>query len=144
MAAATHGLIRTSHVVRRLACGETLQRRHELAEGLGYWAARYQGLPGRLADEDTGCSLPEALTHVRRIHGAGFTASGSIREAITGLDTEPSFPPAINLVSTRGDLGRFLSELTELFAGVYLTQPNGVIAFVHAVTAPSALRLLLP
>ena len=81
---------------------------------------------------------------MRRVHGAGFTASGSIREAITGLDTEPSFPPVINLVSTRGDLARFLSALTELFAGVYLAQTNGVIAFVHAVTAPSALRLLLP
>ena len=144
MAAATHGLIRTSHAVRRLACSETPQRRHELAEGLGYWAARYQGLPGRLADEDAGCSPPEALPQVRRVHGAGFTASGSIREAITGLDTEPSFPPVINLVSTRGDLARFLSALTELFAGVYLAQTNGVIAFVHAVTAPSALRLLLP
>lgn len=144
MAAAAHGLLRTSHAVRSLARGETSQRRHELAEGLGYWAARYQGLPGHPSDQDTGWAPREALVHVHRLHGPGFQVSGSISGAIKGLDDEPSFSPAIDLVSTRGDLSHFLSELTELFAGVYLAQTNGVIAFVHAVTAPSALRLLLP
>ncbi len=144
MAAATHGLIRTSHAVRHLARGETPQRLHELAEGLGYWAARYRGLPGRPAEQDAGWSPRAALARVHRLHGPGFNASGSISEAIKGLDAEASFPPTIDLVSTHGDLAHFLSELTELFAGVYLTQTNGLIAFVHAVTAPSALRLLLP
>ena len=36
MAAATHGLLRTSHAVRSLAAQETPQRLHELAQGLGY------------------------------------------------------------------------------------------------------------
>ena len=39
MAAATHGTIRTGHAVRSLTTGETPRRLHELAEGLGYWAA---------------------------------------------------------------------------------------------------------
>ena len=46
MAAAAHGLLRTSHAVRSLSSPETPQRLHELAQGLGYWAARYQLLPG--------------------------------------------------------------------------------------------------
>ena len=43
IAAATHGLIRTSHAVRSLGTSETPQRLHELAEGLGFWAARLPG-----------------------------------------------------------------------------------------------------
>ncbi|MGH9368904.1 MAG: hypothetical protein ACRD3M_14665 [Thermoanaerobaculia bacterium] len=46
-AAAFHGLIRTAHAARSLSAGETPARRRELAEGLGYWAARYQALPAR-------------------------------------------------------------------------------------------------
>jgi Questin oxidase-like len=42
IAAATHGLIRTSHAVRSLGVSETPQRLHELAEGLGFWAAHYR------------------------------------------------------------------------------------------------------
>jgi hypothetical protein len=34
--------------------------------------------------------------------------------------------------------------LTATFAGIYLANPTGLIAFVHAVTAPSALRLIAP
>jgi hypothetical protein len=45
MAGATHGILRTAHAVRSLGRGETAHRRRELAEGLAYWAARYQELP---------------------------------------------------------------------------------------------------
>jgi hypothetical protein len=48
------------------------------------------------------------------------------------------------LVDAAGDLSRFISELTETFARIYLANPRGLVAFVHAVTAPSALRLLAP
>lgn len=44
-----HSLIRTAHITRAIACGETEPRAHELAFSLGYWAARYghgrQALP---------------------------------------------------------------------------------------------------
>ena len=50
-AAATHGVIRTSHAARSLAAAEaaatdTGPRRDELARGLAYWAASYLELPG--------------------------------------------------------------------------------------------------
>jgi len=67
-AAATHGLIRTGHAVRSLAAGTTPQRLHELAEGLGYWAARYQILPGRPSGRHTGHSPSEAVQYVGRVH----------------------------------------------------------------------------
>jgi Questin oxidase-like len=144
MAAATHGLIRTGHAVRSLAGGETPRRLHELAEGLGYWAARYQVLPGRPSGRQTRHSPREAVQSVRRVHGPDFEAQGSIVQQVKGLDEQPQFTTAIDLVDTAGDSSRFISELTETFAGIYLANPKGLIAFVHTVTAPSALRLLAP
>ena len=43
--AATHGVIRAGHAVRGLAESESPARRHELADGLGYWATTFQTLP---------------------------------------------------------------------------------------------------
>ncbi len=144
MAAAGHGLLRTAHAVRSLATRETPQRLHELAEGLGYWAARYQELPGRPSDRQTGHAPREAVQYVTRVHGPDFEARGAIVQQVKGLDAQPEFATAITLVDTTGDLSWFLSELTETFAGLYLANPKGVVAFVHTVTAPSALRLLAP
>ena len=81
---------------------------------------------------------------MKRVHGPDFDPRGSIVQQIKGLDEVPEFADVVTLVDTSGDLSRFISELTETFAGIYLANPNGLIAFVHAVTAPSALRLLVP
>ena len=144
MAGATHGLIRTAHAVRSLAAGETAERRHELAGGLGYWAARYQELPGR-PGAGNGRRLPaEALAEVERVNGPEYLPRGLIFQAVRGLDEQPSFAGAIDLVDTAGDLPDFISNLTETFAGVYLANPRDPIGFIHSVTAPSALRILAP
>ena len=144
MAAATHGLIRTGHAVRSLAGGETPQRLHELAEGLGYWAARYQALPGRPSGSHHGHSPREAIQLVERVHSGDFDPRGAIVQQLKGLEEHPEFATAIDLVDTTSDLSCYISEITETFAGIYLANPTGLIAFVHAVTAPSALRLLAP
>ncbi len=144
MSAATHGLIRSSHAVRSLSSGETAQRLSELAQGLGYWAARYYVLPGSPTAQSAGHSASSAIEHVERLHGPDFDGSGSIVEQITGLEEHPEFGAAINLVDTSGDLSLFISNLTETFAGIYLANQRNLIAFVHAVTAPSALRMLAP
>jgi hypothetical protein len=144
MAAATHGLIRTGHAVRSLAAGETPQRLHELAEGLGYWAARYQEMPGKPSGSQIGHSPREAVQFVGRVHSGDFDPRGAIVQQLKGLDEHPEFATAIDLVDTTSDLAQYLSEITETFAGIYLANPTGLIAFVHAVTAPSALRLLAP
>ncbi|MEK8108762.1 questin oxidase family protein [Micromonospora sp. M12] len=46
-AGATHGVIRVGHAVRALdGDGENWQRLTELGQALGYWAARWQPIPG--------------------------------------------------------------------------------------------------
>lgn len=144
MAAAAHGLIRTGHAARSLSKGETRQRIHELAQGLGYWAARYYVLPGTPSGQNAGHSPSGGLAHVRRLHGHDFDASGPIIQQIQGLESYPEFESTVDLVDIGADVSRFISSLTETFAGIYLANRKDLIAFVHAVTAPSALRLLAP
>lgn len=144
MAAATHGLIRTGHAVRSLSHGDTLQRRKELAQGLGFWAARYCTLPGAPSQTNGGYIPRAALACVERLHDDSFDGSGPISEQFRGLEEHPEFAPAINLADVSGDLSRFISNLTETFAGIYLANPRNLVAFVHTVTAPSALRMLAP
>ena len=69
MSAATHGLIRTSHAVRSLSSAETPQRKYELAQGLGFWAATHYTLPGEPADVQGSHTPKDALSHVDRLHG---------------------------------------------------------------------------
>ena len=144
MSAATHGLIRTAHAARSLASGETPQRKYELAQGLGFWAARYYTLPGAPSGDNAGHTPRAALEYVPRLHDLDFDGSGSISEQIRGLESHPEFEPAIDLADAGGDVSRFISVLTESFAGIYLANPRNLIAFVHTVTAPSSLRLLTP
>ncbi len=49
-------------------------------------------------------------------------------------------------VDVSGNASAFLSDLTETFATVYLENvpPGSVITYIHGVTGPSAIRLLLP
>ena len=86
MAAATHGLLRTAHAARSLAESETPHRLHELAQGLGYWAARYQELPGSPSPNDAAMLPSNAVRRLRRVHGPGFEGEGLIFEAVRGLD----------------------------------------------------------
>ena len=144
MASATHGLIRTGHAVRSLSAEETPQRVYELAQGLGYWAARYYTLPGTPSGDHAGHAPRSALQHVERLHGPEFGGSGSIVQQIKGMENHPEFEPAIDLVDTSGDISRFISNITETFAGIYLASPKNLVAFVHTVTAPSALRMIAP
>ena len=144
MGAGTHGLIRTSHAVRSLSQGETPQRKRELAQGLGFWAARYYALPGKPTDANAGFSPRAALERIERLHGPDFDGSGAITEQIKGMEGHPEFASAIDSADANGDVSRFISNITETFAGIYLASSKDLIAFVHTVTAPSALRMLAP
>ncbi len=148
MAAATHGLIRTAHAARSLSQGETPQRIGELAQGLGYWAARYYTLPGSPSPTNGGHTPRSALDHVELLHDLSFGGTGDgtgpVAEQIKGMEGHPEFAPVINLVDTGDDLSRFISHLTENFAAIYLASPKNLIAYVHTVTGPSALRMLTP
>ena len=144
--AALHGVIRVAHAVRSLESGETPLKLQELGQGFGYWAARYQEL--QAAPVSDGLMSPsaavlalETLPEDRRITG------GSITAGLMSLQGDASFPDTANLVDADADASEFISELTSTFAGVYLANSHSfltVITFVHSVTGPSALRLLLP
>jgi len=145
--AATHGLIRTGHAARSLGQRENSARRHELAQGLAYWAARYQLLPSGSSVSGPGIKAAEAVRRVERIPADG-SGGGSTASALHRLDGVESFRSVLYLIDTSGDPSPILSELTETFAHVYLANsdpPHGrMIIFIHSVTGPSALRLLLP
>ena len=144
MAAATHGLLRTAHAARSLSIVQTPHRLHELAQGLGYWAARYQALPGTPSEDDASNLASDAVRKLRRVNEPGFRGQGLIFDEVRGLDEEPEFANAIGLAGPEDDLSTFISDLTETFATFYLANDTSPIAFVHTVTAPSALRLVAP
>ncbi len=147
MAAATHGVIRTGHATRALALEDTPPRRRELADGLAYWAADYLALP---ADRQTAARAKpsEAIARVQmippNIRRGNF---GAFTDALAQLDTFEPFKRTLDAVDPSGDASAFLSDLTATFARVFLANAHDTyttIAFVHAVTGPSALRPLVP
>jgi hypothetical protein len=149
IAAAFHGVIRTAHAVRSLEAVETPARRRELAEGLGYWAATWTALPESRERKSTpGRQMPsQAIAEVQAVPSEKRIPYGNITDRLKPLDAFPPFAHVADLVDSRGDAAAFLSDLTETFARAYLVNvPRGgsVITYLHGVTGPSAMRLLLP
>jgi Questin oxidase-like len=149
IAAATHGPIRVGHAARGLAHADTAQRRRELAEGLGYWAATFHVLPGRAAVQSSRTGgLPSKMIStlpVLPLEQRGNFAL--ISQALAQLDAFTPFANILDLVDSSGDGSAFLSDLTATFARAYLANAKSVlstIVFVHSVTGPSALRPMLP
>jgi hypothetical protein len=144
-AAAMHGLLRTAHAVRSLARKETAARRRELAEGLAYWAARYQILPTR-TDKRSGRLIPSEAVKQVEFLPVDRRLRGSIVAGLRGLDGFEPFTGVADLVDPKTDPSRFLSDLTETFANSYLANVRfgNAIAHIHGVTGASAVRLLLP
>jgi hypothetical protein len=143
MAAGTHGLIRTAHAVRALEAAETPLRVEELATALGYWAAYYQSLPG--VPRLTGTrGIDQALDQFPRVE-RDYDWSVPPPEFIRVLDTQPDFPTTVDAVAAPAEIDEALSALTEAGARLYLAQASQYpLIFIHAVTAPAALRRLLP
>ena len=145
-AAAYHGVLRTAHAARSLGDRQTPQRVHELAEGLGYWAAPYQPLPGSI--EGSHNQPPSrAIDAVARIPLEHRKVGGFLTDGLAALDTFEPFKPVAGLVDTSSNLSAFLSDLTETFARVYMKNAHnisGAIAFIHCVTGPRAVRNLSP
>jgi hypothetical protein len=145
-AAAMHGVIRTGHATRALSARETPVRRHEMAEGLAYWAARYERLPER-SDGSPGRLLPsEAIGKVPLLESGARLRSGSIMDSIRTLDGLGGFEGVADLVDASRDTSAFLADLTATFAGVYLDRrgSGATINLIHAVTGPGAIRLIVP
>ena len=146
VAAAFHGVIRTAHAVRSLEAAETALRRSELADGLAYWAANYATFPESRVRAPAGRLPSRALGGVPAVPPDLRILTGNITERLGPVQRFEPFATVADAVDTSGEAFRFLSDLTETFAGVFLATvpPGSLITFVHALTGPSALRLLLP
>ncbi|MGC4768794.1 questin oxidase family protein [Micromonospora sp. DT44] len=157
-AGATHGVIRVGHAVRALHLHEaTPPRLTELGQALGYWAARWQQVPGAdrlLAPvlsrpdaeqaDDGGPEVPAALAGLPRIDDR----TGGIRERLGRLVSVPRWEPALTALRparTPGEAERGLGTLVYRAGLDYLRFGHAEpVMLVHAVTAPTAVLRTLP
>jgi Questin oxidase-like len=147
MAGGSHSLIRTAHAVRALSEAETPLRVEEFASALAYWAAYYQTLPGvpRLRGS---LDLDRAIEQIPRIGRDQRNESrreGVPREFVRMLTEYPDFAEAVDRFGTLEEVDASLSRLTETGARLYLAHASThPLVFIHALTGPAAVRLLLP
>ncbi|WP_434599588.1 questin oxidase family protein [Streptomyces sp. A5-4] len=141
----THGLIRTAHAVRGLYAAEkpTPLQLGELARGLAYWAARYTELPGHARLRGS-YELPAAIAALPRRAPDGPMGPGAARQRLDTLDSAPGYKEALDWLAP-DQAPRLLSEMTVQFADVYLGHPEVFpVPLIHGVTAPAAVRIVLP
>jgi Questin oxidase-like len=143
--AGAHGLIRTAHALRALADAETTLRVEELGVALAYWAAYYRTLPGtpRLAGTlDLGDALLRIPLFLR-----GQARPGMPREVYLRVMQAHGreFSEAVDAAAEPESVEDALSSLTEAGARMYLANASSQpLVLLHTVTAPAALRLVLP
>lgn len=142
-AAATHGVIRTSHAARSLNSSPSPERARELAHALAYWAATYDELPG--TPRTSGQLAPaQAVRHLPR--QATPPGNGLISVQLRQrLDGDTQLGPAVDALRPPQDVQADLLELATEFARQFLIYGRmDPIAMLHAVTAPVAARSVLP
>jgi len=148
IAAAMHGVIRTGHAVRSLTKNGSADIVNELANGLAYWAARYQPLAETESRPPVVFgSIYDALHKVNLLPGVQRGELGLITKEVATVETMAQFPQVINLLDQSDQPDITLSHLTEGFAFMFIcnAEPSGkVIALVHALTGPYALRHMIP
>lgn len=140
-AGATHGVIRTGHAVRALREGDASQTRiAELAQALGYWAARWQPVPcaaaptGRLDAAAAIAGLPQIPRQ-----------TGDISARLGQLGATGSWVDAQQALAPSDDWQAFLRDLVIASVLRYSTHSHGnPVMLVHASTAPNAVLRTLP
>ena len=143
-AGATHGAIRTGHAVRALReYGATPARLDELAQALGYWAARW--LPVPAASAPTGLVAPEtALALVPTVP----EQYGGVGRRLAQLAELPGWVDAQRRVlapSSADDAEPWLAAIVTAAVRRYATHAHGnPVMLVHAATAPNAVLRTLP
>jgi hypothetical protein len=146
-AAGAHGLLRTAHAVRALDRQSEPRPDalllEEFAKGLGYWAARYQPIPGtpRLDGPNDAAA---ALATVPRISPSASAPGRGIMGHLCMTDQLPTFTQSIDNYGPPGDVSEALSDLTAAGAQVLSQRMDIPVVFTHLVTAPSAVRFVLP
>ena len=143
--AGAHGLIRTAHALRALADAETSLRVEELGVALAYWAAYYRKLPGTPRLTGT-LDLGDALLRMP-LFLSGQARPGMPRQVYLRVMQAhgAEFSQAVDSAAEPESVEDALSSLTEAGARMYLANASGQpLVLLHTVTAPAALRLMLP
>ncbi|MDC8784987.1 questin oxidase family protein [Roseateles koreensis] len=133
-AAAFHGLIRTAHAVEA-------EHHGELASGLAYWAARWQGLtPARVA----GPLLDFENWAAQLVADAPTTSVNGplISVRIEAALQTPAYQRLGAALSPQNELPQLLRRLAGLALERYLVSRNFTV--LHMITGLRALRVLLP
>ena len=139
-AASAHALLRVAHAVRAIEARDTAVRRRELAMGLAYWAGRYQELPGVPgARPRRGQGIAESFAALPRVPPER-RRPGLFSDAVRVLADD--FADCIERWDPEAARGSdAVHGICCESARLYLENPSARIAYVHCVTAPSALRL---
>lgn len=140
-AGATHGVIRVGHAVRTLRdAGESPSRISELAQGLGYWAARWQPVPyaaapaGHLDAHAAVAALPTIPDQL-----------GGIGARLAQLERVDGWSRSQRDLAPRADVEALLRDVVIAAVHRYGTHAHGdPVMLVHAATAPNAVLRTLP
>ncbi|MBB4633394.1 questin oxidase family protein [Sphingosinicella soli] len=142
----THGLLRTAHAVRSIGLADgraTPLQLRELAAGLAYWASLYVELPGRhrlLGNE----SFPDIIAAIPRLP-ADMRIGTREKGLCHHMDQIGGWADAISRLASPADLQAALSDMTLAYAQINLVHDKTFpIPLVHTVTAPAAVRFMLP
>lgn len=140
-AGATHGVIRVGHAVRVLReHGESPARVSELAQGLGYWAARWQPVP-RAVPPDGQLPAQAAIAALPTVPDQ----RGGITSRLSQLDDVDGWTQAQRALAPHDDWQAFLRDVVTAAVLRYSTHAHGnAVMLVHAATAPNAVLRALP
>jgi Questin oxidase-like len=142
---ATHGLIRTGHALRGLGDADTPPRRLEVANGLAFWAASYEELPGPpllIGHEGVAAALAD-LPYLPEDAPQAFLISDRVAAV---ADIADEFEQAVASLGWTGDAVELLDQLAIGGSVAYLRNADGggAIGLLHSVTSPLACELVLP
>jgi hypothetical protein len=130
--AAFHGLIRTAYAV-------TAARRHELADALAHWAARWQPLPATPDDGDTpdGSATDDPAAVLPALPVPLGAARTLIAERMVAAAAQPGFARAAARLAIGEDtVDRLARGAAILYAG------SGNFTVLHLLTSAHAVRVL--
>jgi hypothetical protein len=115
----------------------------ELGAGMAYWAARYLPLPGSPALTG-GAGLGDAIAGLPRLDPGVPSAAPGLDGRLRLLFGLDELPAALDAWGPGVDDAAALDQLIGMAATVLARRTDSQIAFCHAVTAPSAVRMILP
>jgi hypothetical protein len=144
-ASATHGVIRTAHAVRNLVEHDDSEPLlvEELGAGLAYWAARHQTLPGDPALRGS-LTVDEAVMRLPRLDPTVLSEGPGIGGRLQSLFRLRGLSDALEGWGPEHVDETALDQLVACTARVLLSRRDAQIAYCHAVTAPAAIRMILP